>query len=68
MASGFKNMLLRKGAEMLMKQAGGSSRRRYDDRSYNRSGSYGRDSQGQDLFNQARQIFNDFSKNRRRSD
>ncbi len=66
MASGLKGALLRKGTEMLMKQLNGSNRRQYDSRSYDTRASGHRVSQGQELFSQARQLFGEFNRSRRR--
>ncbi len=66
MASGLKGALLRKGTEMLMRQLGGSSRRQYSSRGYGARASSNRAAQGQELFNQARQLFGEFTRSRRR--
>ncbi len=67
MASGLKGSLLRKGTEMLMRQLNGSNRRRYNSRSSEARASGHQASQGQELFNQARQLFGEFNRNRRRT-
>ena len=67
MASGLKGDLLRKGTEMLMRQLNSSNRRQSNSRSYDTRASGHRASQGQELFNQARQLFGEFNRNRRRT-
>jgi len=66
MASGLKGMLLRKGADMLMKKFGGSHRSGYNDRSYGASRTGYRTSRRQDLMGQAMRLFGEFNRNRRR--
>ncbi len=66
MTSGLKGALLRKGTEILMRQLGGSSRSQYGSREYGTRASSNRATQGQELFNQARQLFGEFNRSRRR--